>query len=128
MVFHPGELDAFGSSASFLKSGQLKALGVTSTKRLRALPDVPTIAEQGVPRFSYYFWLGIFAPAGTPKEVTQRLSDALRSALAISDLKARLEASGTEPMSMSPHEFKEFVKQEVVQTSKLVTDLGLPKE
>ena len=120
--------DAFGSSASLLKGGQLRALGVTSTARLPALPDVPTIAEQGVPRFSYYFWLGIFAPAGTPKDVTQKLSDALRSALASSDLKERLQAAGTEAMPMSPEEFKEFVKQEVVQTNKLVAELGLPKE
>ena len=120
--------DAFGSSGSRLKGGQLRALGVTSTARLPALPDVPTIAEQGVPRFSYYFWLGIFAPAGTPKDATQRLADALRSALSSSDLKERLQADGTEPMLMSAEEFKEFVKQEVVQTNKLVAELGLPKE
>jgi tripartite-type tricarboxylate transporter receptor subunit TctC len=120
--------DAFGSSASLLKGGQLRALGVTSTARLPALPDVPTIAEQGVPRFSYYYWLGLFAPAGTPKEVTQRLQDALRSALTSSALRDRLQADGTEPLLMATEEFKEFVRQEVINTNKLVAELGLPKE
>ena len=120
--------DAFASSASLMKGGQLRALGVTSTKRLPALPDVPTIAEQGVPQFSYYYWLGLFAPAGTPKDVIQRLAEALRSALYSSDLKARLQADGTEPLLMTTEAFKEFVKQEVVNTNKLVGELGLPKE
>lgn len=121
-------IDAFGSSSSLMKGGQLRALGVTSTSRIPALPDVPTIAEQGVPRFSYYFWLGLFAPAGTPKEVTQRLSEALRTALAGDELKTLLRASATEPAPMSPDEFSNFFKQEVAQTVKLVTDLGLPKD
>lgn len=120
--------DAFGSSASFLKGGQLRALGVTSTARLAALPDVPTIAEQGVPGFSYYFWLGLFASAGTPNEATQRLADALRSALTGSALRDRLQADGTEPMLMATEEFREFVRQEVISTNKLVAELGLPKE
>ena len=120
--------DAFASSATLIKGGQLRALAVTSTARLPALPNVPTIAEQGVPRFSYYYWLGIFAPAGTPIEVTQRLAEALRSALSGSDLKNRLQADGTEPLLMTTAEFNEFVKQEVVKTNKLVADLGLPKE
>jgi tripartite-type tricarboxylate transporter receptor subunit TctC len=120
--------DAFASSASLLKGGQLKALGVTSTTRLPALPNVATIAEQGVPRFSYYYWLGIFAPAGTPKDVAQRLTDALHSVLSSNDLKDRLQTDGTEPLLMSTQEFKAFFKQEVVNTNKLVAELGLPKE
>jgi tripartite-type tricarboxylate transporter receptor subunit TctC len=72
--------EAYGSGASKVKEGTLRALGVTSTTRLPALPEVPTIAEQGVTNFSYYLWIGVVAPAGTPKDVVQRLSDALRSA------------------------------------------------
>ena len=101
------------------EGGQLRALGVTSTARLPALPDVPTIAEQGVRGFSYYYWLGIFA---------QRLADALRSALTGSALRDRLKADGTEPLLMTTEEFNEFVKQEVIDTNALVAVLGLPKE
>ena len=120
--------DAFGSSSALMKGGQLRALAVTSTTRLAALPDIPTIAEQGIPNFSYYFWLGLFAPSGTPPDVIQRLSEALRRTLSGGELTTLLQNSGTEPAPMSPDEFNRFFKQEVTQTLKLVSDLGLPKD
>jgi hypothetical protein len=86
------------------------------------------IAEQGVPNYSYYLWLGLFAPAGTPKDVVQRLSHALHTALTNKELAQRFQNEGSEAMLMSPDEFNEFLKHEVVQMNKFVTDLHLPRQ
>lgn len=120
--------DAYSSSVGNLKGGRLKALGVTSGSRLRALPDVPTFAEQGLPGFSYYYWLGLFAPAGTPPDVVNRLSTALRDALATVELNERMQSEATEPMVMPPAEFNAFLRTEATRLHKFATDLGWTKE
>lgn len=120
--------EAYGSGAGKVKAGQLKALGVTSAKRLPGLPDVPTIAEQGVPGYSYYLWLGLLAPAGTPKDVLARLSEALNFALTSKEVGDRMREDGSEPMTMSTDEFNEFLKREVAQMNKFITELGISKQ
>lgn len=120
--------DAYGSSSANLTGGRLRALAVTSTERLKVLPQVPTVAEQGVPGFSSYFWLGLFAPAGTPNDVVLKLSGALNRVLASNQLKERLQQDGTEPVVMSPDAFKEFFGKEVTQINTLVKDLDIPKQ
>lgn len=120
--------EAYGSGAGKVKAGQLKALGVTSTKRLPELPDVPTLAEQGVPGYNYYLWLGILAPAGTPKDVLAKLSDALHFALNSKEVKDRIVEDGSEPMVMSPDQFNEFLKHDVANMTKLVNELGIQKQ
>ena len=123
MIFEP-----YGSASPMLREGRLKALGVTSAKRLEVLPDVPTIAEQGVPSYNFYLWMGLVAPAGTPKDVVQKLSVALRSVLSIPEVRDRFLGEGSEVMSMSPDEFTSFLKSETSTLSKLFGDLGLPKQ
>lgn len=120
--------EAYGSGAGKVKGGQLKALAVTSTKRLPGLPDVPTIAEQGVPGYSYYLWLGLMAPTGTPKEVLAKLSEALHFALNSKEIQERMREDGSEPMLMSPEDYNEFLKRDVGQMQKLVTLLGIEKQ
>jgi tripartite-type tricarboxylate transporter receptor subunit TctC len=120
--------DAYGSSVSNLGGGRLRALAVTSTERLKVLPQVPTVAEQGVPGFSQYFWLGLFAPAGTPPEVVQKLSTALNRVLVNQQLKDRLQQDGTEPVAMSTTEFRDFFRKEVTQINTLVQELAIPKQ
>nr|WP_168226765.1 tripartite tricarboxylate transporter substrate-binding protein [Rhodoferax sediminis] len=93
--------EAYGSGASKVKGGRLRALAVTSTARLPALPDVPTIAEQGIPGFNYYLWFGLLVPAGTPADAVNRLSEALRSALGSKELAERLRADVAEPLPMT---------------------------
>jgi tripartite-type tricarboxylate transporter receptor subunit TctC len=121
-------LEAFGSSSAKVESGQLKALGVTGTSRLSALPNVPTLAEQGVANYSHYTWLCFMAPAGTPKEVVQRLSQALRSATSTTSIRDRYRADGMEAMDMSPEEFNQFLGREVAQAQKFMNELGLQKQ
>jgi tripartite-type tricarboxylate transporter receptor subunit TctC len=123
MLFEP-----YGSGASMINGGKLKALGVASTKRLEVLPDVPTFAEQGVPNFSAYSWFGLLAPVGTPKEAVARLGEALRSVMTSAELRERVRSEGSEAMLMSPEEFNDFLKREVAAVGQLVSDLGLPKE
>ena len=120
--------EAYGSGASKVKGGQLKALGVSSSNRLPGLPDVPTIAEQGVPGYSYYLWLGLLAPAGTPKDVLAKLSDALHFALNSRELSDRMREDGAEPMIMSPDEYNDFLKRDVTQMNKLVSSLGIQRQ
>lgn len=121
-------LEAYGSSSAKIQAGQLRVLGVTSTARLPALPSVPTLAEQGVANYSHYTWLCIVAPAGTPKEVVQRLSQALRSAISNPSIKDRFRDDGMEAMDMAPEEFNQFLAREVAQARKIVADLGLQKQ
>ena len=120
--------EAYGSGAGKVNSGQLKALAVSSTKRLPGLPDVPTMAEQGVPGYSYYLWLGLVAPAGTPKVVLDKLSEALHFALNSKELKDRMRGDGSEPMIMSPDEYNEFLKRDSALMQKLVDELGIQKQ
>ena len=120
--------EAYGSGAPHVKDGRLRALGVTSAKRLAALPDVPTVAEQGMPNYSYYLWLGIVAPAGTPKPVIDRLSQAVQTATGSKDLRDRMLVEGSEAMSMSAEEFNRFLKQESARMAKVVADLKLEKQ
>ncbi|WP_233853733.1 Bug family tripartite tricarboxylate transporter substrate binding protein [Paraburkholderia sp. HD33-4] len=119
--------DAYGSSVANVKAGKLRVLGVTSTARLASLPNVPTMAEQGYPDFSYYLYLCLVAPAGTPPAVVQRLSDALHAATASKELMARFSDNGLEPMTMQPAQFSQFLKQDETNMSKVVAELGIEK-
>lgn len=120
--------EAYSSSRGYISSGKLKPLAVTSTTRIAALPNVPTLAEEGVSGYSYYTWMGLVAPAGTPGDVVQRLSEALKSALSNKALTDRLNGEGIETPHMTTPEFNDFMVKEVAQTRKLVTDLNLPKQ
>jgi tripartite-type tricarboxylate transporter receptor subunit TctC len=121
-------LEAYGSSAAKIKAGQLKALGITSANRSPALPDVPTIAEQGAPGYAFYTWLSLIAPAGTPKDVVQTLSDALRYATGSPEVQAKFRDDGMETMDMGVDEFNQYLGAEVKRVEKLVGDLKLPKQ
>ena len=86
------------------------------------------MSEAGIKGVDAGIWLGLFAPAGVPKDVVQRLNAALHQALANGPLTERLQADGTESMLMSPEEFSDFLKREVRLMNKLVLDLGIPKD
>jgi tripartite-type tricarboxylate transporter receptor subunit TctC len=122
-----GIFEAFGSSGSKILAGQLRALGVTGTKRLASLPNVPTFSEQGVAGYSYYNWMTLAAPAGTPKEAIQKLSQALRAATGNKVIKERYQHDGLEALDLSPEQTLAFYTKEVGVARKLVADLKLPK-
>lgn len=124
-----GRLQAFFSSASAampqIKGGKLKALGVTTPKRMTSLPDVPTIAESGLPGFSYTLWGGLFAPAGTPATVIDSLNREVNTLLAQPDIRARLEADNVAVPKNTPTEFADYVKSESVKFEKLIKDANV---
>ncbi|MCC7079953.1 MAG: tripartite tricarboxylate transporter substrate binding protein [Burkholderiales bacterium] len=117
----------YASGRGPLKAGLFRALAVTSPQRLAVLPDVATVAEQGVPGYSYYTWVGFFAPAGTPRNAIQRHAQALHHALSNDAVKARFRTDGLEAVDMSPEKFNQFLAHEVAPDHKLVSALGLEK-
>jgi tripartite-type tricarboxylate transporter receptor subunit TctC len=121
-------LDAYGSSSANIKAGQLRVLGVTSSTRFATLPEVPTFAEVGAPNYSYYTWLCLVAPAGTPKEVVDRLSKALQTAVTSREIEERFREDGLETTNMSPSEFNTYLGHEVTKAQTVTSGLGMKKE
>lgn len=111
-----------------IRTGRLKALGVGSAKRVAVLPDVPTIAEAGVPGYEATNWWGILAPAGTPAAVVQRLHKELAVIVASAETKKRFEAEGAEAVQMSPEEFGKFIAAETAKWAKVVKEAGIRAE
>lgn len=127
-----GQVDAMFPSLTtalpHIKSGKLRALAVASSKRDPALPDVPTVAEQGFAGFSAIQWWGLCAPAKTPEPVVARLNKALNDALSLPEIKARLHEMAADPTPLTPLQFETFLKTEVAKWTQLVRDTHLQIE
>ena len=107
-----------------VKAGKLRALAVSSAKRIPALPDVPTFAEAGFPGIEDYTWVGVFLPAGTPAAIAQKLNDAVNRAIESPDVRERLAANAFDPVGGSQQKAAEYVKTEIVKWAKVVRDTG----
>ena len=107
-----------------IKSGKLRALAVSSAKRLPQLPDVPTLTELGYAGMEDYTWVGIFAPAGTPAEIVQKLNDAIVRIANDAEMKKRLDAVAFEVTAAPLRETSDYVKSEVAKWAKVVKDTG----
>ncbi len=110
---------AVGNAQTHVRAGKLKALGVTSARRLGAFPDVPAIAE-ALPGYESSAWFGLFGPARMPGEVAKRASDAARQAVATPEVRRRLASEGAIPVGNSPEEFARFVQSEIVRWARVV--------
>jgi tripartite-type tricarboxylate transporter receptor subunit TctC len=108
-----------------VREGKLVALGVSTSKRSSALPNVPTIAEGGLPGFDYNLWIGMFAPAGTPADVVDKINADVTRALQSQEVRERLAALGAEPMVMTPAEFRKFMRDEMDDAAKVVKAAGI---
>ncbi|MGM4928101.1 Bug family tripartite tricarboxylate transporter substrate binding protein [Tardiphaga sp. 619_E2_N8_5] len=120
--------DVIGPLMSQVKSGNAKALAVAAKERVPAAGDVPTMAEAGVPDFVSGTWSGIIAPAGTPKEIVDRVAAEAKKALTDPDLKKKLDDQGIVPMGTTPDEFRAFVTDEIARWKKVITDAGIKME
>jgi tripartite-type tricarboxylate transporter receptor subunit TctC len=109
----------------FVRDGKLVALAVSTSKRSSALPNVPTVAESGLPGFDYSLWVGMFAPAGTPPAVIDKLAQDVRTAAQSPDVKERFATLGAEPMPMTPQEFTKFVQNEIDESAKVIKAAGI---
>jgi len=109
----------------FVRDGKVLALAVSTAKRSSVLPNVPTIAESGVPGFDYSLWVGLFAPAGTPPAVVEKIAKDVRTAEQSADVKERFATLGAEPMPMTPQEFAKFVKTEIDESAKVIKAAGI---
>src|SRR5437899_2113651 len=108
-----------------IKSGRLRALAVIAPQRLAALPEVPTVAEAGLPNFEVTTWYGVLAPAGTPQAIVMRLNAELVKGMHAPDLKERLAAMATEPATSTPEEFADYIKREIAKWGEVVREAGL---
>jgi len=108
-----------------VRDGKLLALAVSSAKRSSVLPNVPTVAESGLPGFDYNLWIGMFAPAGTPADVVEKLNRDVNRVLREPDVRERMASLGAEAMPMSAAEFDRFVRAEMEDAAKVVKAAGI---
>lgn len=120
----PVIFDGVPQSLPYIKAGRLRPLGVTTAKRSPALPDVPTIAEAGLPGYEATAWFGIVAPAGTPKEIIGKLNTQIVGILSAPEMRARLTAQGADAAGNTPEEFAAFIKSEMVKWAKVIQATG----
>ena len=107
-----------------IKSGKLRAIGVTSKERSTALPDQIPVAEQGLKDFDVRAWFGVVAPAGTPRDIVSRYNTEIVRILAQTDVRARLASIGLDPVTMSPDQFAAFIREEIAKWAPVVKASG----
>ena len=112
------------TSLAHVKAGKLRALAVSTGKRFSQLPEVPTVAESGLPGFDVGFWLGALAPAGTPRPIIDKLNAAMLKALRDPEVVQRLAGLGVEIIGNSPDEFARVIRSDIVKWGKVVTESG----
>ena len=120
--------DAIASQLPQVRAGKIRGLAVTSAKRLAALPDIPTIAESGLPGYEYWSWMGICAPAGTPKEIISRLNREITKILKTQEARDWFAEQGAEPIIETPEEFGAFIKSEHSRWGKIIREAGIKAE
>jgi tripartite-type tricarboxylate transporter receptor subunit TctC len=121
----------FGSvvaSLPYQRNGRLRALGVTSAQRLAMVPELPTIAEAGLPGYEFTSWFGLLAPAATPRPIVLKLQTAVAAALRTPELSERLTREGSEPVGSTPDQFAVFVKAETAKWAAVVKRSGMRAE
>jgi tripartite-type tricarboxylate transporter receptor subunit TctC len=116
---------AVSTAQPHLRGGRLRALGVTTLKRMTAIPDVPTFAEQGLPGFEVVQWYGVFAPAGLPPAVLRKINESLVRALAVAEFREQFNAQGVELMQSTPVAFGGYVKGELARWTNVLKEMGI---
>jgi tripartite-type tricarboxylate transporter receptor subunit TctC len=113
------------ASRQLILEGKLKAIGVSSARRVASLPAVPTLVEGGIAGFEAVGWFGLVAPAGTPADIIARLNDAFVKALKDPSVVDKIQSLGAEPAPTSPEQFARFIQSESEKWGKLVSEAGI---
>jgi tripartite-type tricarboxylate transporter receptor subunit TctC len=117
-------LDAVTTMAPNVEAGQVRALGVSGQSRSSVLPDVPTIAEAGVPGYEATIWLGLMAPKGTPEAIVQKLNAEIEKVLKRDDIKQDWAKQGATPLLMNPAEFGDYINKDIEKWAKMIAISG----
>jgi tripartite-type tricarboxylate transporter receptor subunit TctC len=123
LLFAPAQ-----SVIQHVKAGKLKALATTGAKRSETLPELPTVAESGLPGYEAVGWFGLLAPAATPRPVVDRLSADANLVLTDKEVRSRMQALGADPASNTPEEFSRFIRNDQAKWSKLMHEAGIKPE
>jgi len=125
-----GEVDfsipAYPTSVPHVKAGRLRLLAVTGSKRESTVPDVPTVAESGLPGYEFEIWFGLFAPSGTPKAIITRLNQEIVKALAMPDMREILAQTGVDAESSTPAQLGQLLRSDVAKWAKIIKAAGIP--
>jgi tripartite-type tricarboxylate transporter receptor subunit TctC len=116
------------AGSPMIKAGKLKVLAVASPKRIAALPNVPTLAEQGVPNFEAWAWQGLTVPAGTPKDIVSSLNKEYAKAVADPGVRQKLVDAGVEPVTSTPDEMASYVKSETAKWAQVIKQADITIE
>jgi tripartite-type tricarboxylate transporter receptor subunit TctC len=121
----------FGSMPTviqFARNGKLRAIAVTGAKRAPATPDIPTVAESGVPGYEVTAWYGVSAPAKTPPAVVERLNSEMLRALKLPDVREQLKSQGADPVGSTPAQYSAFMQNEISKWAKVIAAAGIKGE
>ena len=113
--------DSITSAEPHIDSGKLRPIGITTSKRSKALPNVPTIAESGLPGYEVTPWFAVFVPAATPKPIVNKLNAALLDALKSPEIKAKFDGIGAEPLGTTPDELASYLNKEIERWGKVIS-------
>jgi tripartite-type tricarboxylate transporter receptor subunit TctC len=115
------------ASLGQVKAGRVRALAITSAKRSQTLPDIPTIAESGVPGYEARNWYGMLAPAGTPARIITQLNGKIVEILNSPDVEKVIKKQGADPEGSTPQAFGNYLKSEIAKWSKVIIDANVPR-
>jgi tripartite-type tricarboxylate transporter receptor subunit TctC len=121
-------ISPYASAINLVKSGKVRAIAITSTKRFKDLPNLPTVSESGIPGYKWEFWYGLVAPAKTPKSILQKIASEVKRILELPSVKERFDELGTTAVSSTPDQFDKLIASEVIEFSRLAKLSGIKAE
>jgi tripartite-type tricarboxylate transporter receptor subunit TctC len=121
-------MPAFPTSVPHIKAGRMRIIAVTGAAREPTMPDVPTVAESGVPGYEFGIWFGVFAPAATPKAIVTRLNQEIVKALATPDMRDQLAKVGVNSGSSTPEQLGKLLQADVAKWAKVIKAARIPAE
>ena len=121
-------ISPYASAINLVKSGKVRAIAITSTKRFKDLPNLPTASESGVPGYKWEFWYGLVAPAKTPKPILQKIAAEVKRILELPSVKERFDELGTTAVSSTPEQFDKLIAAEIIEFARLAKLSGIKPE